>query len=191
MKITEFYNQRYNPIAFGTSLSIWQENVNIELFWVDLDDHILEHLTSIGIQNFQIDISSEQLPVDNGTIDIIIFNEVIEHVFDCQHVLNEIYRILKKWGKLYISTHNSFNFFMRLKYFFGIIPTPSLDVSHESMGEHIRLFNQDLLIKLLLGAGFQKTKIYNRSWFKLKSISFYTGFLTSLLSRHLYFIVTK
>lgn len=225
MKISEFYNQRYNPLVFWSSLAEWQqftlkdlqqENLqgkkvmeigvwpngllfqlhgikdgNIELFGVDLDNHILEHLTTLGINNFQIDISSEELPVLDNTIDIIIFNEVIEHVFDCQHALDEIFRVLKKGGQLYISTHNSFNIFMRLKYLFGYIPTPSLDVSHETMGEHIRLFNQDLLVKLLVTAGFHKSNIQNRSWFQLKGISFYTGYLTGLLSRHLYFIVTK
>lgn len=225
MEISEFYNQRYNPESFWTSLAPWQEftfkdiqksdlqgkkvmeigvgpngllfqlhkmkDADVELFGVDLDSHILEHLTSIGIENFQVDISSKQLPVSDNTMDIIIFNEVIEHVFDCQHTLNEIYRVLKKWGQLYISTHNSFNIFMRLKYLFGYIPAPSLDVSHETMGEHIRLFNQDLLVRLLVTAGFQQSHIRDRSWFQFKSISFYTGYLTSLLSRHLYFIVTK
>ncbi len=80
---------------------------------------------------------------------------------------------------------------MRLKYLFGYIPTPSLDVSHETMGEHIRLFNQKLLKKLIVRAGFKAENIDNRSWFKLGKISFFTHFITGLLSRHLYFIVTK
>ncbi len=69
---------------------------DIELLGVDLDTHILEYLRSIGVNNFQVDISSEKLPIVDGNIDIIIFNEVIEHVFDCQHAINEIYRVLRK-----------------------------------------------------------------------------------------------
>jgi len=164
---------------------------NESLIGVDLDVNVLKYLEKIWVKWFNVDIWNSSLPLKNWSIDIIIFNEVIEHLFDCQHALDEIYRLLKPWWKVYVSTHNSFNFFMRIKFLLGKIPAPSLDVSHETMGEHIRLFNKNLLKKLLIRAWFKNKKIINRSRFKFKKISFYTKKLTSLLAIHLYFIVSK
>lgn len=170
---------------------IIKKKIDCELIGVDLDTHVLNYLKKIWITWFDVDISNSDLPVKDWSVDIIIFNEVIEHVFDCQHALNEIYRVLKKWWKLYVSTHNSFNLFMRIKFLLGKIPAPSLDVSYETMWEHIRLFNKNLLQKLLLRAWFKKANIINRSRFKLGTLSFYTKKLTSLWAIHLYFIATK
>lgn len=206
--LADFYAKRYRKRIFiqqknngnlsGTQLThislifqILKRKEQCELIWVDLDTNVLIYLEKIGIKGLNMDISNNILPVKDESIDIIIFNEVIEHLFDCQHALDEIYRILKKGGKLYISTHNSFNIFMRLKFLLGKIPTPSLDVSCETMGEHIRLFNKKLLIKLLLRAWFKKSNIINKSRFKLGKVSFYTKKLTGLLARHLYFIASK
>lgn len=175
----------------GLIFQILKKNPKCELIGVDLDTVVLDHLKKIWIVWYKIDIANNILPIEANTIDSIIFNEVIEHLFDCQHALNEIYRVLKPWGKLYISTHNSFNFFMRIKFLFGMIPAPSLDVSHPTMGEHIRLFNRNLLQKLLVRAWFKKRNIINRSRFKLWKLSFYTKRLTSLLAIHLYFIASK
>lgn len=187
-------NKKIMEIWVGPNWLLFQiikNQDNCELIGVDLDNHILAHLNKIWITWYNVDLSNDNLPVEDSSIDIIIFNEVIEHLFDCQHALNEIYRILKKWGKLYISTHNSFNFFMRIKFLLGKIPAPSLDVSHETMWEHIRLFNRELLQKLLLRAWFKNNHITNRSRFKLWRLSFYTRELTSFLAIHLYFIVSK
>lgn len=160
-------------------------------YWLDLSDNVLDYLNNNWFAWFKIDISTQKIPLEDNTIDIIIFNEVIEHLFDCQFALDEIYRVLKKWWKLFISTHNSFNIFMRIKFLLWIIPTPSLDVSHETMWEHIRLFNKNILKKLVFRAWFKKENLIDRSWFKFGIIRFYTWVFTSILSRHLYFIVKK
>jgi len=39
------------------------------------------------------------LPQENGTIDAIICRAVLEHVYDPQKAVNEMYRVLKKRGK--------------------------------------------------------------------------------------------
>ena len=168
-----------------------KEFKNHNYLWIDLDYNVLNYLNNNDFKWINNDISSDKIDLNDNSIDIVIFNEVIEHIFDCQHSINEIYRILKKGWKLYISTHNSFNFFMRLKYFLWNIPATSLDVTSSTMWEHIRLFNKYILLKLLNKWWFQNKDIINKSWFKLWRLSFYTKKFTGLLSIHLYFICKK
>ncbi len=162
-----------------------------KFYWLDLSENVLNKIEELGITWIKASLWEEKIPFDDNFFDIIIFNEVIEHIFDCQNALSEIYRILKKWWKFFISTHNSFNFVMRIKYLFWVIPTPSLDVSSDSMWEHIRLFNYSILLKILLKAWFSKNDLINKSWFKFWIFEFYTYFMTKTLARHFSIICKK
>jgi ubiquinone/menaquinone biosynthesis C-methylase UbiE len=62
-----------------------------------------------NIKFFQADLNS--LPLKNNLFDIVIFSEVIEHLEDASRVLNEIKRVLKNDGKLFISTPNRYDYF--------------------------------------------------------------------------------
>jgi len=55
------------------------------------------------------DLNKEKLPYPDNQFDIIIFTEVIEHIYNPGFVLKEINRILKPKGKLYLSTPNLIN----------------------------------------------------------------------------------
>lgn len=160
-------------------------------YWIDLSEAVLSKMKKNDIHWIKLNLWEEKIPLEDNFFDIIIFNEVIEHIFDCQNVLDEIYRILKKWWKFFITTHNTFNIFMRLRFLLWFFPSPNLDVSEPCMWEHIRMFNNKLLKKLLLRAWFKDKNLVNKSYFVLWKLSFYTRFLTSLLSRHLYFICKK
>ncbi|MBI2415265.1 MAG: class I SAM-dependent methyltransferase [Candidatus Kerfeldbacteria bacterium] len=50
-----------------------------------------------------LDISTERYPFADDTFDFVICNAVLEHVADERFVLQEIYRVLKPGGKLYVS----------------------------------------------------------------------------------------
>ena len=174
----------------GIIYSLKEKFSDNEYIGVDLSDEVLEYLEKNNFTAHRADIGIERIPLVDESVDIIVFNEVIEHIFDCQHALDELYRVLKKWGKLYISTHNTFNIIMRIKYFLWVIPNGSLDVTdYNSRGEHIRLFNQKIFLTLIERAGFKKLK--NRSWTGIFGKFFLTKSLTSLLARHFYYICTK
>jgi len=164
---------------------------NNNYYWLDLSEVVLNKMEKFDIIWIKTNLWEEKIPFEDDFFDIIIFNEVIEHIFDCQNALDEIYRILKKWWKLFITTHNTFNIFMRLRFLLGLFPSPNLDVSDASMWEHIRMFNYKLFKTLLFRAWFKNENLENKSYFILWKLSFYTRFLTGLLSRHLYFICKK
>ncbi len=53
--------------------------------------------------DIQMDISKEPYPFKDNSFDYIICNAVLEHVKNDDFVLNEIYRVLKPGGTLYVS----------------------------------------------------------------------------------------
>lgn len=53
-------------------------------------------------------VESEKLPFKDNTFDVVITNHVIEHVPNQQLHVNEIYRVLKKGGIVYLATPNKF-----------------------------------------------------------------------------------
>lgn len=53
-----------------------------------------------------VQVNDEQLPFDQDTFDIVISNHVVEHVGDQQLHINEILRVLKPGGIIYLATPN-------------------------------------------------------------------------------------
>jgi SAM-dependent methyltransferase len=51
--------------------------------------------------------SSEPVPLDSGSIDIVVSFQVLEHVWDLDWYLGECFRLLKPGGRLILSTHGS------------------------------------------------------------------------------------
>ncbi len=54
--------------------------------------------------DFIVDLNKENLPFENEAFDLIIISEVLEHIYNPFHVLDEAIRVLKKGGLIYIST---------------------------------------------------------------------------------------
>jgi 2-polyprenyl-3-methyl-5-hydroxy-6-metoxy-1,4-benzoquinol methylase len=164
------------------------QNRNIKRYALDLSAKCVSYLNSVGINAQENNISVDPFPFEDDFFDYVIFTEVIEHLPFPEHALSEINRVLKPGGKLLISTHNTFNFYMRMRYVAGVFPTSELDVSQK--GQHLRLYNYATLLKVLVNAGLKKCE--NKSWFSLKGLRFYVpNFMTPFLSRHLLILCTK
>jgi len=76
---------------------------------------------------------NSKLPYDDNTFDYIIFMEVIEHIYNPNFVISEISRVLKKGGRLILSTPNILNVGSRLRFLFegsfDFFREPTLDFS--------------------------------------------------------------
>jgi ubiquinone/menaquinone biosynthesis C-methylase UbiE len=51
-------------------------------------------------------VRGEQLPFENGSMDVVISLQVLEHVQDPQAVLAEVYRVLKPGGHFFVACEN-------------------------------------------------------------------------------------
>lgn len=114
-----------------------------------------------------VHLSAESsLPFDDSEFDLILLNDVIEHVADTDLMIREIGRILTPHGRLILSTPNLASWFNRLALAAGIQPAFS-EVSYEGIfGRpgfdvvgHLRLFTRKALIEFLQHHGFKVLRI--------------------------------
>jgi SAM-dependent methyltransferase len=110
-------------------------------------------------------IEEGDLPLKDETFDLVLLLDVIEHLFDPDHVLDEILRVLKRGGYVIITTPNLASWYNRLCLLFGwqpfwtevstkfVIGNPLRErrASHESLmpSGHLRVFTPFALKRLL------------------------------------------
>ena len=75
---------------------------------VDMTEEMIEkakvNAKKYGYKNVEFRLGDiEKLPVDNNSIDVVISNCVVNLVPDKSKVFKEVYRVLKKGGRMYIS----------------------------------------------------------------------------------------
>jgi ubiquinone/menaquinone biosynthesis C-methylase UbiE len=75
------------------------------------DKHLENSVKKRNINYYGLDITDvnfeyDKLPFEDNKIDIIVFLAVIEHISNPDNLLNEVYRILKPGGIIYITTPN-------------------------------------------------------------------------------------
>jgi len=70
-------------------------------------------MTSSNIPNYlaRVNGSAIQLPFTNHSFDLIIIQDVIEHLTDITNFCSEVTRVLKNNGTIYLSTPNKFSIF--------------------------------------------------------------------------------
>jgi SAM-dependent methyltransferase len=73
-----------------------------------IDDPSIKNLFDLeGIRRYSVDLSKAHFPCESNVYDLIVFNEVIEHLnFNPIPLLKEFYRILKPGGLVYCATPN-------------------------------------------------------------------------------------
>jgi methionine biosynthesis protein MetW len=104
--------------------------------------------TGIHVQQYFFD-GNTKFPFEDSFFDVVIAGEIIEHVYDTDYFLFEIYRILKTGGKLLISTPNIASFGRRIFLLFGINPIIEISPNEPDSSGHIRYFTFKTLRNLL------------------------------------------
>ena len=103
--------------------------------------------------------AGERLPYPADTFDVILSNEVIEHVQDDGQALAEIARVLKPGGRLVLFCPNRWypvethGVYWRGQYHFGNIPLVNYlpDAWRNRLAPHVRAYTAHGLRKLLAG----------------------------------------
>ena len=73
---------------------------------LDISSVLLERVQKAGIETRLCDFDNNPFPLESDSFDLVLANDVIEHVLHTDHVLNEINRVLKPGGLLIISIPN-------------------------------------------------------------------------------------
>jgi len=110
---------------------------------------------------------NEKLPINAGSVDFILAADVIEHIFEVTNFLTEMNRVLKKGGKIFISTpyHGTIKNI--------IIALIGFDTAFNPTYAHIRFFTKNSLSKLLQANGFKVTEYGQYGRFKPVSMGMY------------------
>ncbi len=126
-----------------------------EVTGIDISEKAIKLCAKRGITCFQGDIE-EKLPFKKSEFDVVILSEVIEHCYDSDKVLSEVYRVIKDCGFLVITTPNVAALTKRLKILFrGSHEMFENGLKQADGSGHIRFFSIKSLEQLLERNGFK------------------------------------
>jgi len=114
---------------------------------VEISRTATEHAQAEGFKVFCGDLSDARYPDDY--FDVVIASELLEHVADPRRIVTEIARILRPGGLLWATTPNIKGLSSRV-----------LRLNWTAVGpDHLHLFSQKGISRLLNGAGFRRVRL--------------------------------
>lgn len=153
-----------------------------------------------------VNIDKSTLPFDDGFFDLIYCGEVIEHLFDPDHLLDEIKRLLAPEGVAILDTPNLASLVNRLALLLGYQPfftdvslryhVGKLRPMDSEGGGHIRIFTKRALEELLMRHKFSILEISGCAAFESAYGSypllwrFFDGIISRVASLSMILIVT-
>jgi methionine biosynthesis protein MetW len=146
----------------GNFSLLLKEACKAEVYGIEISEKGVESARKNGIKAFRVDIDEETFPFEDNYFDAVFAGEVIEHLFDPDHFLDEVYRVLKSKGVFVLSTPNLASIHNRIALLLGYQPFP-MGVSakmnigrvyepnseHAQSLDHIRVFTLRSLKELL------------------------------------------
>ena len=91
---------------------------NADVIAVDTSKKMLDHLgkfnDSAKLKMYKADLADGLPFITSGSIDYIICSLALHYLESWEVIINEFYRVLKKSGKLYVSTHHPFSDYLIL-----------------------------------------------------------------------------
>lgn len=143
-----------------------------------------------------------KLPIRSNSLDVIIANQIIEHLYDNDTFVKEIYRILKPKGYVIVSTNNLASWHNIFSLFFGKQPFPSDVCRDSSIGKlfvlpaddygplsHIRILTYYGLRELFEYYGFKVEKIVGVGYYPF--LGFISKFLSFIDKKHSVYLTMK
>lgn len=130
-----------------------------EVIVIDIDEETLRIALRKGFKAFRINLNIDELPLENNSVDLVTAFEVLEHLWNKDKVLEEVYRVLRPEGLFIVSTPNLVSLINRFLILLGQLPlhynvSLKYEVEKPSYG-HISLYTADSLRKHLSVIGFE------------------------------------
>ena len=103
-----------------------------------------EILKSKGVSVFSANIERDVFPFEDGSFDVIICNQILEHCKEIWWILHEISRVLKRGGTLIVGVPNLASLHNRILLSIGRQPT-----AIQNNSAHVRGYTKPDFIKFL------------------------------------------
>lgn len=143
-----------------------------KVYGLDISSKLLKFSSKLGLVTKKWDIR-KGLPFKSNFFNIILANEILEHVFDTDTLLSEIKRVLKKDGTLIVSVPNVCSLTSRVQVVLGRLPS-YIEYRKDKPGHragHIRGYNLSAIKNQLLEHKFKIDDI------KTNAINFWRFFV--------------
>lgn len=175
-----------------------KEKVNCKkITGVDIWEVALKESQKKGIKAKKMDLN-EKLTFSDDSFDVVVSNQVIEHLFFPSKFIQEVYRILKEDGYAVISTENLSSWDNIISLLFGYTPfsmkfdqikigNPFSPHNGKKRGEypsHVRIFSFQGLIDLFKYHSFKIKKVSASGYLPF-------NYLANYDPRHARFIIAK
>ncbi len=120
-----------------------------EVVGVDADRDALAEAEKIGIETHWADLD-QPLPFGDGSFDVVVAGELLEHLRDPRTVVGEVRRVLRPGGTFVASVPNAYRLKNRLRFLLGRKP--------EDDPTHLQMFAPHDVRALL--AGFDEPRLH-------------------------------
>jgi SAM-dependent methyltransferase len=120
-----------------------------EIVGVDADREALAEAEKLGIETRWADLD-DALPFEDGSFDVVVAGELLEHLRDPKRVVSEVLRVLRPGGTFVASVPNAYRLKNRLRFLLGRKP--------EDDPTHLQMFAPHDLRALL--AGFEEVQLH-------------------------------
>lgn len=141
------------------------------VYGIDISPKAVEMARLRGVQAQCLNLDEQDLPFEAGFFDLVLCGEVIEHLFDPDRLLDNVWRVLKAGGSLIITTPNLASIYNRIALFLGFQPFDTAVSLRHAVGhlievrghgsdlapgvDHVRVFTYRSLLSLLRLHGFR------------------------------------
>jgi methionine biosynthesis protein MetW len=161
-----------------------------EAYGIDISDEAVKIALSKGMRAYLLNVGEDAFPFENEFFDGVFCGEVIEHLYDPDHLLDEIYRILSRDGVCILTTPNLASWYNRLFLLLGYQPlftevSKKYGVGHPFRwwigAGHIRVFTLKALTELVMihkfrivskmGFGINTRLGYGKRWIILAKVA--------------------
>jgi SAM-dependent methyltransferase len=135
-----------------------------DVYGVDVDPEKIAS-ASTWLPNLQVS-PGEHLPYEDNSFDVILLNEVIEHVEDDYATIREAYRVLAPGGSIVVYAPNrlypfeTHGFFFAGNYYFRLLPVLANwvpDAIRNYFAPHVRIYWQRDVLRLFDGLNVEFT----------------------------------
>lgn len=186
----------------GTTLKFATKIGTQNIFGMEVVKELIDKARKREINVRQADLN-DIFPFKNESIDVLIANQVIEHLYNTNNFISEIYRVLRRGGYAVISTENLASWHNIFPLFFGCQPFSLTNISKHRLGignpfalhrgknlsfpswQHIKVFAYQGLKEIFEVEGFKIARILGAGYYPLPN------FLARLNPRHAAFLTFK
>lgn len=179
-----------------------------EVYGIELLEEKIKEAEKLGVIVHRNDLN-KIFSIDDQTVDVVFANQVIEHLYDTDNFVSEIYRILKIGGYAVLSTENLASWHNIFALILGWMPFSMSNVScvRLSIGnplgllrqesnfikskflQHSRVFSYLGLKEIFIAHGFKVEKVLGAGYHPLPH--YLSKIVCKLDVRHSHFLVIK